>query len=70
MPSQLNIQVKMEENGMQLVEMKDDYENETALEDGSNLHGSFKLIKDITTGIYSSRLICNNRKSFGVQFEI
>ena len=47
MPTHLNIQVKVEENGMQLVELKDDYE--TALEDGSNVHESFKLVKDITT---------------------
>jgi len=39
------VQIKMEENGTKLVKMKD-YET---LEDGSNVHESFKLIKDITT---------------------
>jgi len=39
------VQIKMEENGTKLVQMKD-YET---LVDGSNVHESFKLIKDITT---------------------
>ena len=59
-----------EENGTQLVEMKDDFE--TALEDGSNVYGSFKLIKDITTikrHLFKIDFF-NNSRSFGVQFEI